>query len=453
MYRMKYLLLMVLFEASLAFSASSVDNLNLKFNVDYGRFRYDSTSVYLEVYYTVFSDQANLVKNMTEEARVNLDFTVFNSEQDSVLAKDQIPVKFTKSSMGDESGMLGAMGMVKLVLDPGKYVISLSYGKDEVKYDVSVGAFSGDHIMMSDLELCSNIITKSKNQDNLFYKNTMEIYPNPSLIYGKMLPRLYYYVELYNLHNENAGPNDKVLLQAVIADADGKVRLQKDYVRSHDYESTVERGAFNVSNLETGLYTLIFAATDSINKSSVYRRRNFYVHNPDVVLAQTDEGPDGFLQSEFRDMPEQTIDEMFDQARYLASNSEKSVYKVLNSVESKREFLYRFWKSQNKNRPGLKDEYYERVEYTNEQWSSPSRKGWETDRGRVYILYGEPDQYERRPVGAGENPYEIWYYNELQGGVEFDFIDQTGFGDYKLVNSTMRDELSDPNWRNYILKR
>jgi hypothetical protein len=37
--------------------------------------------------------------------------------------------------------------------------------------------------------------------------------------------------------------------------------------------------------------------------------------------------------------------------------------------------------------------------------------------------------------------------------VEFDFIDQTGFGDYKLVNSTMRDELSDPNWRNYILKR
>jgi GWxTD domain-containing protein len=453
MFKMKYLLLMVLLEVSFAFSASSMENLNLKFNVDYGRFRYDSTSVYLEVYYTVFSDQTNNVKNMAEEAQLNLNFTVYNAEQDSVLAQDQIPVKFTKTSVGDESGSLGAMGMVKLVLDPGKYVISLSHGEDEVKYDVSVGAFSGDHIMMSDLELCSNIITKSKNQDNLFYKNTMEIYPNPSLIYGKMLPRLYYYVELYNLDNENAGPNDKVLVQAVIADADGKVRLQKDYVRSHDYESTVERGAFNVSNLETGLYTLIFAATDSVNKSSVYRRRNFYVHNPDVVLAQTDEGPDGFLQSEFRDMPEQTIDEMFDQARYLASNSEKSVYKVLNSVESKREFLYRFWKSQNKNRPGLKDEYYERVGYANEQWSSPSREGWQTDRGRVYILYGEPDQYERRPVGASENPYEIWYYNNLQGGVEFDFIDQTGFGDYKLVNSTMRDELSDPNWRNYILKR
>ena len=453
MHLSKISLFLLILGISSLYSEPSRDNLNLKFNVDYGRFRYDSTSVYLEVYYTVFCDQADSIMNMAEKARFNLDFTVSNERQDSVLAKDQIPVKFTKSSMGDESGMLGAMGMVKLVLDPGKYVISLGYGAEEVKYNISVGAFSGGHIMMSDLELCSNIITKSQNQDNLFYKNTMEIYPNPSLIYGKMLPRLYYYVELYNLNNKNAGPNDKILVQAVIADADGKVRLQKDYVRSHDYESTVERGAFNVSNLETGLYTLIFAATDSVNKSSVYRRRNFYVHNPDVVLAQTDEGPDGFLQSEFRDIPESTLDEMFDQASYIASNSEKSVYKVLNSVESKREFLYRFWRSQNKIRPGWKDEYYERVEYANEQWSSPSRKGWQTDRGRVYILYGEPDQYERRPVGSSENPYEIWYYNNIEGGVEFDFIDMTGFGDYRLVNSTKRGELNDPNWRNYILKR
>ena len=100
-------------------------------------------------------------------------------------------------------------------------------------------------------------------------------------------------------------------------------------------------------------------------------------------------------------------------------------------------------------------EHYSRVAYANLFFQPENKKveGWQTDRGRVYILYGEPDQYERRPVGASENPYEIWYYNDLQGGVEFDFVDMTGFGDYKLVNSTMRDELSDPNWRNYILKR
>ena len=137
-------LLLFLLGLSSLYSEPSRDNLNLKFNVDYGRFRYDSTSVYLEVYYTVFCDQADSIMNMAEKARFNLDFTVSNERQDSVLAKDQIPVKFTKSSMGDESGMLGAMGMVKLVLDPGKYVISLGYGAEEVKYNISVGAFSGD---------------------------------------------------------------------------------------------------------------------------------------------------------------------------------------------------------------------------------------------------------------------------------------------------------------------
>ncbi|MEJ2051700.1 MAG: hypothetical protein P8Y60_18045 [Calditrichota bacterium] len=219
---------------SFVYAEQSSDNFKLKLNVDYGRFRYDSSSVYVEVYYTVFCDKVKFDKSMNNEAQAKLDFTVFNSDQDSILAKDKLPVKFTKSDVESELTGQGAMGMVKLVLDPGKYIISLSYGEDEVKYDVSVGAFSGDHIMMSDLELCSNIITKSQNPDNLFYKNTMEIYPNPSLIYGKMLPRLYYYVELYNLDNKNADPNDKILIQAVIADADGKVWLQNDYVRSHD---------------------------------------------------------------------------------------------------------------------------------------------------------------------------------------------------------------------------
>ncbi len=55
-------------------------------------------------------------------------------------------------------------------------------------------------------------------------------------------------------------------------------------------------------------------------------------------------------------------------------------------------------------------------------------------------------------MGARENPYEIWEYYEIQGGVEFDFVDQTGFGDYRLLNSSARGEISDPNWRQYILK-
>ncbi|MEJ2636660.1 MAG: GWxTD domain-containing protein [Calditrichia bacterium] len=445
-------LLITLLSLFVGFAVVSAGNTELKFNMDYGRFRYDSTSVYLEVYYTVFGKDIRYNSNGEGETSETLHFAVLNSRQDSVLAKEQIHVKFKKPANAEEAAAQGTMGMVKIILPAGKYVIQMSHAQDTLSSDVSVGAFQGDRIMMSDLELCSNIITSSKNTSDLFYKNTMEVIPHPSLIYGKGLPRLYYYIEMYNLKHPDVKPHDKISVETVVADADGNVRLRKEYSRDHSTESTVERGAFNVSRLETGLYTLIFAATDSSTNTAVYRRRNFYVQNPDVVIARAEQGPESYTQSEFRDMPEKMLDDMFAQARYIASNSEINVYKVLNTVESKRQFLFKFWKDQDKKRPGWQDEYYSRVDYANEHYSVGGTPGWQTDMGRVYVLYGEASRYERRPVGAGEKPYEVWYYNDIEGGVEFDFVDLTGFGDYKLVNSTKRDEITYPNWKDYIYK-
>jgi hypothetical protein len=75
-----------------------------------------------------------------------------------------------------------------------------------------------------------------------------------------------------------------------------------------------------------------------------------------------------------------------------------------------------------------------------------SRDGWKTDRGRVYILYGEPDEIRRYPSTQNSRPYETWLYRQLENGVEFDFIDRSGFGDYVLVNSTKRGEIQDDQW-------
>jgi hypothetical protein len=50
----------------------------------------------------------------------------------------------------------------------------------------------------------------------------------------------------------------------------------------------------------------------------------------------------------------------------------------------------------------------------------------------------------------GTKAYEIWQYHSLQGGVEFDFIDRSGFSNYLLVNSTYRGEVRDDNWRQQL---
>ena len=123
----------------------------------------------------------------------------------------------------------------------------------------------------------------------------MEVTPNPTRMFGKDAPVLFYYIELYNILSEN--PQNKIKIETVIADTDGDIRLNKSYTRKRSYESLVECGNFNVSKLEDGLYTFIFAVTDSASDYSVYTRNNFYISNPDVISAAEEDLMKSFSES------------------------------------------------------------------------------------------------------------------------------------------------------------
>ena len=429
---------------------------DVRLSMDFGRFRYDGISVYLEVYYSVYPCDIEYQESSEGyKAECELDFALLNIENDSILVQEKIPVKFHKEDIelsADQAGS-GQMGVLKLIIPEGKYNMRMVSPNDTVIQEISVKPFEGDRLAMSDLQMCSNIVTRFPDQEHPFYKNTMKVVPHPSLIYGNDRPLLYYYVEIYNIKNAAVSAEAKIIVQTVIADKEGQVRLKKEYPRSHAHESTVERGMFNISKLESGLYTLIFAVIDSVENVSVYRRSNFFVHNPNIIVIKTDEKEKQFLE-EFLVLTEEQLDKMYEQANYLATNSERKVYKALNSVDSKRQFLATFWSSREKEQDGRKNEYYDRVFEADEKYGQGGAEGWLTDMGRVYIIYGPPDEYERNPMNPNENPFEIWHYLELEGGVEFDFVDINGYGIFQLVNSTKRGEISYTNWQGeYVYSR
>ena len=76
-------------------------------------------------------------------------------------------------------------------------------------------------------------------------------------------------------------------------------------------------------------------------------------------------------------------------------------------------------------------EYYRRIQFANATFSG-FMNGWRSDRGMVYIILGPPNDIDRHPFEADSKPYEIWAYYTINR--EFIFVDQTGFGDYRLVN-------------------
>ncbi len=110
--------------------------------------------------------------------------------------------------------------------------------------------------------------------------------------------------------------------------------------------------------------------------------------------------------------------------------------------EEKLAYFKRVWRRMDPNpeteKNELMDEYYHRINFSNENYSTLSNEGWETDRGRIFVKFGQPDDIERHPFEMEGTPYVVWRYYNLQK--TFVFVDRTGFGDYYLHPNYLDEE-------------
>ena len=118
----------------------------------------------------------------------------------------------------------------------------------------------------------------------------------------------------------------------------------------------------------------------------------------------------------------------------------------------KKKFLYNFWVERDPNDPYKKWlQYLERVKEVNKSFGTPSRAGYKTDRGRVYLQYGQPYDIVSSVNEPGAYPYEIWYYTTLpdrQTNIGFAFYEPSMVSnDYILMHSNARGELHDERWK------
>ncbi len=137
---------------------------------------------------------------------------------------------------------------------------------------------------------------------------------------------------------------------------------------------------------------------------------------------------------------------------YIITPEERAAFKKLTTDAEREQFIEQFWERRNPN-PGsgfneYKEEYYRRIAYANEHFSS-GIPGWKTDRGRIYIMYGPPDEIDAHPAGGpymrpaseggGETstfPFETWRYRYIEGignNVVLEFVDPTMSGEYHLT--------------------
>ena len=125
---------------------------------------------------------------------------------------------------------------------------------------------------------------------------------------------------------------------------------------------------------------------------------------------------------------------------YIIDDRERAAFQQLQTDEEREHFIEQFWQRRDPTpgtpANGFKEEHYRRIAYANDQFSADV-PGWKTDRGRIYITYGPPDEKETHPSGdKGGPPYEEWLYRKIEGigeRVIVRFVDEQRDGHYRMT--------------------
>ena len=141
-------------------------------------------------------------------------------------------------------------------------------------------------------------------------------------------------------------------------------------------------------------------------------------------------------------------------AVYIITAEERTVFESLTTEEERERFIEQFWYRRDLDprtaHNDFKEEHYRRIAYANERFSA-GWPGWRTDRGRIYIIHGPPDEIEESPSGGAYErrlhegggrtstyPFERWRYRHIEGmgsNIDLEFVDRDFSGVYRLALS------------------
>ena len=313
--------------------------------------------------------------------------------KDSVLVEDY---------SGTVSSKLFVTFMTEFAAIPGEYrllsdVMDLDTRKfAEYSMDLDLSRYTGEVI------LYPPIILEDRNGDWGFTKGKIPVL-------GKAIERIAGEITVHFSGRIQSG-NAKIMS---VLDSKGEGNLWKN-------EQNI--------NGKDNNFTLTLTIPDSVLKGIKFSLKAFLIQKNNSVSKSVDfslkkAGISTFISD---------ISDAIEQMRYILEDDEKLELK--NSKRKEREELFRsFWKKRDPTSNGfnneLMEEYYRRVHYANEHFTS-FQPGWKSDMGMIYILFGAPDDVERINSHSERKVFEVWHYLEINRN--FTFVDENGFGDFRL---------------------
>jgi GWxTD domain-containing protein len=404
----------------------------------------DSSQSYMEIYYSFNRRELKFVSQ--EEglvATVLMQLSILDKEGNEVENRMWNSLCIVSDAKEAETVDYLIIDQVGTDLRPGKYQIHLkatdvnSMAAGEVTVQAEVKDFSTDRLQLSDLELAFSIEADSTR--GRLTKAGQKVRPNPLGAFTHAGGMVYFYAELYNLASHTSAKQQYELGFKVLDKTGKKAKDFGKQTKTKPGNSAVVMSGINISTLAGGEYVLEVEAKDKETGKKTSTSKDF------VVIRQLTE----------EEVVAQQIKRFKQEVVYIALPGELDMFDGLN-FSGRQNFMNEFWKRRDPDpetpENEFKLEHYRRISYANGQFSRTreSEDGWNSDMGRIYVIHGEPSEIERHVSSRGSKPWEQWNYHELEGGAYFIFVDEDGYGVYRLVHSTYRGEIHDSQWEERI---
>lgn len=439
-------------------------------------------SPYVEVNTSIDSKSISYVKNNEGKETGLVELVLIIKKDSSIVYVEKRDLNVIKSN--DNSSV---MDIQRIGLENGKYVARFEI-KDKNKtsqpltiednFEVN---YPQNQIAVSDVQIIDSY--KKSTEQSIRSKNGLDITPYIFDAIPESKNQITYYAEIYN-SDKQFGKDSNYVISVVIENirTGKKFEAIQKIKREQAKEVTVVMGNLDIEQLPQGSYFLVVEARDRKNILYAYNKIAFFRYSNIQEKLISEIPADAFVNN----ISEKEINEYLYCLLPIASESQKKFIKKntnTSSLEDKRYFLYAFWRSINPDNPsGEWRNYMNEVEYVNKKYSTKIKKGYETEMGRVYLVYGKPDilidekfksnsgirkrttadkvsnieAVNASPDGVSYMPYQIWKYKrtpfgETNKGFVF-YAPQNNLEEYQLLHSDAKGEPFDYYWENRLTR-
>ncbi|MCD6366680.1 MAG: GWxTD domain-containing protein [Bacteroidales bacterium] len=423
---------------------------------------------YLEFYFTTLGRSVKYMPIADNKWQASVDFLLLFKQNGEI--KQFRKYNLLSPVVADSTQKPNFMDVQRVFLDTGSYETILTIKDKNNSLDLGV-TFSTtinmdmdtSQVVFSGIEYVDHYKKVVADDSSAMVKGDYNIFPYVSNYFSENMENLQFYLEIYNLQKV-LGDSTGYLLKYYLENSNSYSALSKYayYGRKETKPVEVLFPKINISSLPSGDYNIVVEVVDKEGAIKGKQKYHFVRSNPKVDEKLLDTIPQTDVSKSF--VAAMNIDSLslFIKYLYPISTQQELSYArqqmKIKNLSYMQSFFLSFWMKRNIDAPQKEWEKYKlQIKIVNDNYSYSRRKGYQTERGRVFLKYGRPDDIITSYYEPSAYPYEIWHYYhtiENQNNVKFVFYNSNLVGeDFDLLHSTAKGEIYTNNWVRILHKR